>query len=105
APRRQGLYRAARLDTRVREADRDQGRDRQGGVLSGRGLSPGLRGQEPDASLYRDQRSAQGRAAQGAVRGCLQRNADDGREREDGGALKGEVRRRYCFQLVKASNR
>ena len=46
------------------QADRDQDGDRQGGVLSGGGLSPGLRHDPPDAALHRLQRPAEGREPQ-----------------------------------------
>ena len=82
-----GLYRAARRGEVLSEADRDQDRGRQGRVLSGGGLSPGLRDPAPDPAVYRDQRSAEGGESQDDAAGSLSRQARDGGAGEDGGTL------------------
>ena len=75
---REGLHRPARRRARLQEADRHQDRHHEGGVLPGRGLSPGLPDPPPLPALHRHQRRAQGGAAQGAVSGCVARYAGDG---------------------------
>ena len=65
------LHQAAHGGEDFLASDRNTGRE-AAGLLSRRGVPPGLPGEPPESALYRDQRSAQGCGAEKAVRGHLQ---------------------------------
>ena len=72
-----GLHPAAQRGRSLRLADRHRGLA-AGGLLRGRGLPPGLRGEAPHAAVRPVQRGAQGEQAAQALRGATE--GVDGKE-------------------------
>src|SRR5713226_2220800 len=95
AAHRAGLHLAAGQGACFRAPDRDP-RGSAEGVLSGRGLPPGLPGTQPDLSLHRDQRPPQDRKPEAAVSGPV-----SGEARPDRGCVvavgrPGKYSARFC---------